>query len=1236
MRLNRGFRKKTWLFFTLTIIFLIAGIICTNVLRQESGPGDITSDFESVLHEKEIRTDKLLKEISEKTLKNPAFNYFENTNFQNLFTKDGLVILVYENNKLTFWSDNTPQIPFVCDKNSFRNDFMNFGNGWYEIRKINSANKLFVGLILIKNDYKNQNKYLVNNFQKSFNVLADTKINTLHKGYGIFNLKGNYLFSLEFLNNQQLDDTQVYLIFLIYLLGFIFFISFIRYLYEWCYPVFPGRLLFILSFGLDLFLLRFIISYFKIPQLIFHSGLFSPLYYASSVLLPSLGDLLLDVIVLLFIVYFFYKHFKIKINSGQKSIRFAIAAILFAFICALFYGLVYLLGSLVLNSTIVLDLNNIFWLSYPSLTIYIIIALLIFSFLLISAKLIGLLIKLTGKFYFYFIISVISGPIIYLLVGRSIEKDWLILLFILIYFNVIWFLFKKRNHYFNFYNLVFQLLMFTFLTTYLLHKYNDYKEKEARKIAAMKITTQRDKVAEFMFKEIENQILEDSLLSLYLQKAPFDEKIELKTSDYIINKYFVGYWSKYNFRITICDEKKELSVNPNDYIINCDSYFDGVVKNMGETTLSKKLFYLNDGSEEINYLAILPFRIRARNQVNNVNVFIEINSKFVPRGVGYPELLMDRSIENSPDYSGYSYGFYINGELVKNVGKYYYSIKLNTYGKFNSDFVYFNRNGFNHLYYNVGNGYSLIISKKNPDALVRIAPFSYLFIFFGLCALLFFGVICFPQRIHLFSFNFKARIQMYVISIIVVSFIFIGITSLVYIIALNKSKNLDNLNEKGHSVLVEMEQKLATEPEITSDMSNYLSSLLNKWSFVFFTDINLYDLNGNLIASSRPQIFDEGLISKKINPVAFTQLNFSKKTLLIQNEKIGNYKFLSAYLPFRNNQNKLIAYLDLPYFAKQSELKQQISTFLIAFTNIYIILIAIAVFMAIVIGNHITRPLQLIKNKISGLKLGKPAEKIDWHHEDEIGALITEYNRMVEKLAESAELLSKSERESAWREMAKQVAHEIKNPLTPMKLSVQYLQKTWKDKAPDWGERLDHFTKTIIEQIDSLSTIASEFSDFAKMPRSKKTKVNLNDTIIAAINLYSNYQDIKIVFDQENQPFQEVFIDRNQLLRVFINLIKNSIQAIHSTANPDGLIEIKVTTSESGFIVQIYDNGNGIDKEQRSKIFSPSFTTKSGGMGLGLSIVKNIIADAGGEIWFESNPGEGTWFFVSLPQYIEG
>jgi nitrogen fixation/metabolism regulation signal transduction histidine kinase len=448
---------------------------------------------------------------------------------------------------------------------------------------------------------------------------------------------------------------------------------------------------------------------------------------------------------------------------------------------------------------------------------------------------------------------------------------------------------------------------------------------------------------------------------------------------------------------------------------------------------------------------------------------------------------------------------------------------------------------------------------------------------------------------------------------------------------LNNEKNAELLTEKTHSVLIEIEHKIGNVQSFTPQKATEISDLLVKLSNVFFTDINLFDTKGNLIASSRPQIFDEGLISRKMNPVAYFQLKNIGKTQFVEKENIGKHEYLSAYMPFRNNDNKLVAYLNLPYFAKQSELKKEISSFLKAYLNIYVFLIAVAVFIALFVSNYITRPLTLIRDKLSNLKLGRKNEKIDWNRNDEIGSLIKEYNSMVDQLVKSADLLAKSEREVAWREMAKQVAHEIKNPLTPMKLSIQHLQRAWNDKVPDWDERLKRFTNTIVEQIDSLSLIASEFSDFAKMPRSDFEKVEIIKALQNTIDLFKDGTENNIVFESTIQESCFVYADKKQLIRVFNNLIKNALQAIPQTTKAK--IQIAVEKRNSCFLIRISDNGVGISSEQKPKIFSPNFTTKSGGMGLGLAMVKSIIEATGGKIWFQSELDKGTTFFVELMEY---
>jgi two-component system nitrogen regulation sensor histidine kinase NtrY len=239
---------------------------------------------------------------------------------------------------------------------------------------------------------------------------------------------------------------------------------------------------------------------------------------------------------------------------------------------------------------------------------------------------------------------------------------------------------------------------------------------------------------------------------------------------------------------------------------------------------------------------------------------------------------------------------------------------------------------------------------------------------------------------------------------------------------------------------------------------------------------------------------------------------------------------------------------------------------------------------------------------------------------------------MIEELERSAELLARSEREGAWREMARQVAHEIKNPLTPMKLSVQYMQKTWADNAPDREQRLDRFSRTLIEQIDALSSIASEFSDFAKMPAPFNEKLDLNEVLGSVLGMYADLENIVFTYEPAWRN-AIIFADRKQLLRVFTNLLNNAVQAIGD--RPSGQVLIGLTMEDGRYKITISDNGSGIPEEQSGRIFQPNFTTKTGGMGLGLAIVRGIIDSMQGDITFVAREGGGTTFTMFIPALKE-
>ncbi len=1218
--------SKLKLYGFLSLLFLIATFIYSSISFNKIHEDRIHQNIQNVIEQKENSFTDILNSIS-KIKVSENINFFQELQYDQLFSEEGIAIYIFNNDSLVYWSANSIPINDHLYNNNFDIPFNQFENGWAEVIKKQIGNHTVVGLVLVKFDYVYENDHLVNDFEQAFKVNRDIGLSVYEGSYNIFNSQNEFLFSLHFPDQVIPSISESLFLFALVIMCFVFLIAFIYQAYKKIayFNRYPG--LMVIALSIDIILIRILSFYFQFPSNLYSTQLFFPNVFASSFFLPSLGDFLLNSIALLAISLIIFRHIRYSFLKNISNIKIKYLSSFFIIILTLFLfsSINYLLNGLVINSDISFNLTNISGINVYSFIGFLIFGILLISFFLIVFRpLFTIVINLKSKSEYY---AVIIFSLLPLIIINYYFFDFRPILFLFIFIFISSFGFISRTFLSNFHfaTLIFYLVFFSLFTSYEIFRANNYKEKEDRKIIAMNLASERDYVAEFSFNEISQKITTDTILSKLLNAYPFSNMSEYdNTVIYIVDTYFSDYWSKYEFLLTVCDSTRNLDMEEENLIINCAEYFNETKSEFGKETKSPQLTFLDFKLANDYYLGII------RPDFNpNLYIYLEIFSKHTPRGLGYPELLIDKNILKASGLQNYSWARYEQGELVYHVGKYFYSTNLENYGDFDSDIIFFNRNGFNHLYSKSDKDTTYLISLNKSGVMEILTPFSYIFIFYSLLLIILLLIFNKPRFNQFSKLNFRKRLQITIVSLIIASFVFVGAGSLYYIYSLNNEKNHAIISEKAQSVLIELEHKLASKNTLTADMEPYLSEILYKFSLVFFSDLNLYDLNGTLLATSRPELFNKGLIATKINPEAYNYMANYKKSFYLHKEKIGNYEYYSAYIPFRNENNKLIAYLNLPYFAKQSELTNEISTFLVAFVNIYVIFIAIAVFIALLISNYITKPVLLIKEKISQIRLGKTNEKIHWETEDEIGSLVDEYNRMIDELAESAGLLAKSERESAWREMAKQIAHEIKNPLTPMKLSVQYLQKTWDEKAPDWDKHLKHFTQTIVEQIDSLSIIASEFSDFAKMPKSRFEKVELTAIINNSLGLFKGSSKI-----QMNTHFQKehyIRADKEQFLRVFNNLIKNSIQAIKKPE--EGKIEVSVEEKKGKHIIQFSDNGSGIQSDRQEKVFTPNFTTKSGGMGLGLAMVKSIIQNAGGEISFTSEPDIGTTFTITLPVY---
>lgn len=367
-----------------------------------------------------------------------------------------------------------------------------------------------------------------------------------------------------------------------------------------------------------------------------------------------------------------------------------------------------------------------------------------------------------------------------------------------------------------------------------------------------------------------------------------------------------------------------------------------------------------------------------------------------------------------------------------------------------------------------------------------------------------------------------------------------------------------------------------------------------------------------------------------------TSYNILKQLATGNNRVVIDKKFLEeeftlAYWYFRDIGNKPIAITMVLYDKSDSE-RKDLWAFLSELGGSYVLLFLLAAGVAYLLSRYITRSLKTIAERMQKVKLGQHNEPLDWSKHDEIGKLVAEYNRMLEALEVSAGKLAQTERESAWREMAQQVAHEIKNPLTPMKLRVQHLERAWEDNAGDFGQKLRTFTHSMIEQIESLSHIAGEFSQFAKLPKPIPVKTDLDELVRNVTELYSGNIQSRLTYRNYANNARVVIADKDQARRAIVNLITNAMQA--GTDGSEIQIDVALKDWKNCALLRVQDNGVGIEPKHQHKIFVPNFTTKNTGLGLGLAMVKNIMEQNGGKVLFRSRGKGGASFYLFFPMAV--
>lgn len=1115
-------------------------------------PGKEVAHAESVFRSLEKKMEEGIGKIASVSTENELHDYFMHSGWE----KDGLSFYILRNDSLVRWSDNEPLLKEKGLDTLRDQSLLQLPNGLFYAGVKNTASGKVVGLLLVRHGYAYENTYLKNEFNPALGLPTGMEISST--GIPFHAPSGQLVFTLNPGPSRVTTTPGTWL----YMFAGLAFL--------------PGIFLLTLQllrrnrwtgvlFLVAVFAIRLLMIGFKIPEEFYATDLFSPQNYASSFFFNSLGDLLINTLLLLGVAVLVYRLNR-PVPASPRPSGGRIAAVL-ALITILAAGIHGVVRGLVINSRISFNVNNLSGLGGYTLVAFFCIAGLLLGFFLIVVSFLEALKK------------------------RKIRsREVMVLLFLSsAYVSVsLWVL-------------------------------NAKKEEESRKLFAQKIDARQDHIAEYLFDEAARKLVGDSSVRTALLNGPAAGE-QLRTI--LSRDYFNGYLAKFELSISAFDSTDQ----PFDSLSATLSSYLQQTTSQGKPTSSEHLYYLPNESGRLSYLAVLPVRQSSGEKCGTL--VVQLNAKFVQSEEGFPELFISKKFKENTSLSDYSFARYSYGALIYEYGNYAYSFNDKEFAGATAESSFLDINGYNHLVYRVSPTALIVVSRPSENSFYLLTLFSWVFAFFSLVLVLavaIYRVSAVRKRITL---TLTSRIQVSVIVLVVLSFILIGTGTVVYIFRKYDEDQKRSISEQVNGLWFLLGNNVGAGERFSARSAEEAMPQLNDLVSNLNIDFNIFDEGGHLFYSSQPKIFEQNIVSDRMNPEAFFELQQEGRTQYIHPERIGQLKFVAAYAPFTDANGAITGYLNLPYFEKQNELNKEISGFLSALINIYVLLLALALLVTLFISSRITKPLLLIQEKIAGIRFGKRNEQILYSREDEIGQLVKEYNRMVEELTVSAEKLARSERESAWREMAKQVAHEIKNPLTPMKLSVQHLQMAWKENRPGKEELLDRMAQTLIQQIDTLSAIASEFSNFAMMPPAKREDLDLRTILDSTVALFSESREAELHYRKPQFPCT-VNADKDQLLRVFSNLFKNAIQSIPESRK--GIVSVEILKEPGGFTVLVADNGVGIPDDQREKIFRPNFTTKSSGMGLGLAMVKSIVENSGGQIWFSSKKDEGTTFYVSLP-----
>jgi two-component system, NtrC family, nitrogen regulation sensor histidine kinase NtrY len=958
------------------------------------------------------------------------------------------------------------------------------------------------------------------------------------------------------------------------------------------------------------------------PGRFISAGLFDPKYFASSEISPSLGDLFLNALVVFALcLYLFanYRSIHLFTFRNLSGWRTTLSGVLYSL--ALLFSFLYwyvVIQTIYNNSVITFSLFQSLAVNVQRITALLVLIISGISVFMVMHVCIRLLVWRKNFVSVFLCLSI--GVLIFIGVNSWSGQSYVSSLLVsLIYVGVVigFQLYRSlaRFQYTSFTYLLIGVLCFALNGVLAVQYFESIRNAKHQFSYAENFLIERDYFGEYLLHEAVSRIGHDAFIqtrmsSPFLSKEPIKQKITQVSLS--------GYFNRYSVKVLLFNSLGEpLDESDGKTFSEWAKAYD----NESFKTEYKNVFYVSNAATNFNqkYLTLVPV---TKNESAVGFIVIELSlKKIIPENV-YPELLVDNRFQRAKEGKNYSYALITGKDVIYSTGDFNYHA--------NFDYTLFQNTLFtkgvvykDYLHVGVTDalGRVAIVSAPVPVRMSWLTNFSF-FVVLGLMLILILLIVFwFDALLKARRFNLTVRIQLilnlaFFIPLVMVSVVTLGLTSR----SVQEQLVDDYLNKAKHIS--------ASLSGITNNWNNFedeeLQSLFTSEVNKANVDANLFSLEGKLLASTQPAIFDNQLLSPYLHPAVIKSIKEGDQ-FFVKIEQAGSLNFSVAYAILLSPESgNAIGILAIPFFQSIAALERLQVTVLGNIMSIFTLIFIALLVISFLVTKWLTTPLQFVTKTLGRISLMGVNKPIQWNSDDEVGIIVREYNLMLEKLEASKRELERTQREKAWREIAQQVAHEIKNPLTPMKLTLQQLERNVEQNGGD-KNKLSKAVESLLIQVNLLNDIASSFSSFAKMPEPVLQKINLIEVLTKTVALFKEECNITVSAVKDEAG---LMADEKMLTRIFSNLVLNSIQA----SRPGIPVEvfIRVERIDGFYRIILSDNGKGIDEELREKIFLPHFTTKKSGSGLGLAIAREGISQMGGVIYFNTSP-DGTSFIIELP-----